>query len=286
MLNREGTSITVLHMDTTMNQLWNNYMRSMEQNQATTLATAEGINQWGKIIKGDASDLTEEQREYLHAALDVMSVLPGGGVYDWLNAELYAAEGNTEMAAASTLAVAVPGVLPALNQAAKHLTNGSDLLSLIFKSGSMDEVAEGMIKYGNEMQEAGEILAKEAVEGGLDVLNNLKPQNLMDELASSGVKYNPNDVIAVTKTADGKLLWLEQGNTQSGLMHILERHADDFASQGIDDIPQLLNNVLKNTPIKTGSNSKGPFADYVFNGNTYRVAYGTNGYIVSFYPID
>ncbi len=108
----------------------------------------------------------------------------------------------------------------------------------------------------------------------------------MDELASSGVKYNPDDVIAVTKTADGKLLWLEQGNTKSGLTHILERHADDFASQGIDDIPQLLNDVLKNTPIKTGSNSKGLFADYVLNGNTYRVAYGTNGYIVSFYPID
>ena len=55
---------------------------------------------------------------------------------------------------------------------------------------------------------------------------------------------------------------------------------------GRDDIPQLLNDVLKTTPLKMGSNSKGLFADYVFNGNTYRVAYGTNGYIVSFYPID
>ena len=177
------------------------------------------------------------------------------------------------MAAVSTLAVVIPGALPALNQAAKYLTRGSDLISLIFKSGSIDELAEGMIKYGDEMQEAGEILA-------------LKPQNLMDELAGSGLKYNPDEVIAVTKTVDGKLLWLERGNNQSGLTHILERHADDFASQGIDDIPQLLNDVLKNAPIKTGSNSKGLFADYVFNGNTYRVAYGTNGYIVSFYPID
>ena len=33
-------------------------------------------------------------------------------------------------------------------------------------------------------------------------------------------------------------------------------------------------------------NAKGLFADYVFNGNSYRVAYGTNGFIVSFYPID
>ena len=82
------------------------------------------------------------------------------------------------------------------------------------------------------------------------------------------------------------MLWLEQGNTKSGLTHILERHRDDFVSQDIDNIPQPLNDILKNTPIKMGSNSKGPFSEYVFNGNTYRVAYGTNGYIVSFYPID
>ncbi len=123
-------------------------------------------------------------------------------------------------------------------------------------------------------------------ERGAEVPNNLKPQNLIDELASSGVKYDPDEVIAISKTPDGNLLWLEQGNTKSGLTHILERHADDFASQGVDDIPQLLNNVVKNTPVKTGSNSKGLFADYVLNGNTYRVAFGTNGYIVSFYPID
>ena len=115
---------------------------------------------------------------------------------------------------------------------------------------------------------------------------NLKPQNLMNELANSGVKYNPDEVVAVTKTKDGKLLWLENGNTKSGLTHIMERHADDFASQGINNIPQLLNSVLETTPVKMGSNPKGLFADYVFNGNTYRIAYGTNGYIVSFYPID
>lgn len=34
---------------------------------------------------------------------------------------------------------------------------------------------------------------------------------LLDELASSGVKYNVNDVVAITKTADEKLVWLEKG---------------------------------------------------------------------------
>ena len=31
--------------------------------------------------------------------------------------------------------------------------------------------------------------------------------NLLDELANSGVKYNPEDIVAITKTADGKLVW-------------------------------------------------------------------------------
>lgn len=39
----------------------------------------------------------------------------------------------------------------------------------------------------------------------------------MNELAESGVKYNPDDVPAVTKTDDGKLLWPGKGNSKSGL---------------------------------------------------------------------
>ena len=65
-----------------------------------------------------------------------------------------------------------------------------------------------------------------------------------------------------------------------------KRHADDFASQGVDNIPKLLENVLSSKPINIGSNAKGLFADYMFKGNKYRVAYGTNGFVVSFYPID
>ena len=116
--------------------------------------------------------------------------------------------------------------------------------------------------------------------------SSLKPQNLLDELAESGVKYNPEDVIAVTKTVDGKLVWLEKGNEQSGLKHIVNSHAINFSDRGITDIPAFLNRVVSTNPIKTGSNAKGLFAEYVVNGNKYRVAYGTNGYIVSFYPVD
>lgn len=90
----------------------------------------------------------------------------------------------------------------------------------------------------------------------------------------------------VTKTADGKLLWLENGSSSAGLKHIVNGHAADFTAKGISDIPRFLNQTLQNAPINTGMGAGGPFADYMINGTTYRVAYGTNGFIVSFYPIN
>lgn len=46
----------------------------------------------------------------------------------------------------------------------------------------------------------------------------------MEELANSGVKYNPDDVVMITKIPDRKLLWLEKGNANAGLKHIIEKH--------------------------------------------------------------
>ena len=47
-----------------------------------------------------------------------------------------------------------------------------------------------------------------------------KPQDLMDELKNSGVKYAKKDVVLVVKNYSGKLLWLQKGNELSGLKHI------------------------------------------------------------------
>jgi hypothetical protein len=134
---------------------------------------------------------------------------------------------------------------------------------------AMDE-AENVVKSGEEATQAGK---------------NLKPKHLMDELAKSGVKYNVDDVIMVIKTPDGKLLWLENGNSKSGLNHITEGHAADFANKGVNDIPDFLNKTLQNKPVNSGTGAVGPFADYEIGGSKYRVVFGTNGYIVSFFPI-
>jgi hypothetical protein len=39
-------------------------------------------------------------------------------------------------------------------------------------------------------------------------------------------------------------------------------------------------------PVKAGVNKAGPYAEYLIDGSKYRVVYGTNGYVVSFFPID
>ena len=116
--------------------------------------------------------------------------------------------------------------------------------------------------------------------------SSIKPKDLMEELAQSGVKYTADDVIMVTKTPDGSLLWLEKGNVDAGLHHIFYRHTKDFAGRNIKsmDILSFLHETLQTTPFNRGIGSNGPFAEYMMKGKSYTVAYGTNGFIVSFYP--
>lgn len=46
------------------------------------------------------------------------------------------------------------------------------------------------------------------------------------------MKYNADDVVAVTKTSDGKQVWLENENANVGLEHKMN-HANGFAVKGI-----------------------------------------------------
>ena len=50
------------------------------------------------------------------------------------------------------------------------------------------------------------------------------------------------------------------------------------------DIISLLFKVLQTEPVFTGRNEKGPFAVFEVAGKLYTLAYGDNGFIVSFYP--
>ena len=125
--------------------------------------------------------------------------------------------------------------------------------------------------------------AGDALESGLN-------SNLLDELANSGVKYNPEDIVAITKTADGKLVWLENGTDTVGLNHIITEHADDFLNKGItqEQIPDYVMNALENGKI-VGYQGRGtgrPIYEFTYNGEIHKVAItvGNNEFIVGANP--
>jgi peptidoglycan hydrolase-like protein with peptidoglycan-binding domain len=113
---------------------------------------------------------------------------------------------------------------------------------------------------------------------------------LLNELANSGVKYNADDIVSITKTSNGKLVWLENGNANAGLEHIMN-HADEFAAKGIskNQISGFVMDALENGKI-VGYQGKGtgrPIYEVVYNGVTQRVAIttGSNGFIVGANPV-
>jgi hypothetical protein len=199
---------------------------------------------------------------------------------------------------------------------------GLEIKSLI-KSGSAaykaiaaaytDDVAEAISKYGDDfvemakhcddgtvlqakrfyadIDEAIRTASGRVIQGSNYSYNVLKPTELMDELARSGVKYNPDDVIAVVKTSDGKIVWLENGTETAGLKHIIKDHGTDFANKGItqNQIPDYIIKALSDGKV-VGYQGRGigrPIYEFMYNGKAQRVAIttGNNGFIVGANPV-
>lgn len=121
-----------------------------------------------------------------------------------------------------------------------------------------------------------------------------------NDLEKMGVKFNKGDVIFVTKDKTGQLIWLEKGNKEVGLEHIVNGngtkpgHALDFKiAFGIEkeNIPSYLNHIITNGEIvkntkKSIGKHEGFERIYYYDGNYYLLSgIGTNGFIVSAYPI-
>ena len=181
---------------------------------------------------------------------------------------------------------------------------GLDKLKNVAKTGktadNVADIAEGAAKgAGNAAEDAGKAGkgleeaakgAESAAEDAGKVVESGLNSNLLDELANSGVKYNPEDIVAITKTADGKLVWLENGTDTAGLNHIITEHADDFLNKGItqEQIPDYVMNALENGKI-VGYQGRGtgrPIYEFTYNGEIHKVAItvGNNGFIVGANP--
>ena len=125
----------------------------------------------------------------------------------------------------------------------------------------------------------------------IDAVNR---SSMIETLQSAGVRFTPEKVLFVTKDKSGQMVWLETGNTKSGLQHI-SKHIDQFVEKhGIK--PNYLASHIKNiitygivvkSKLKRLKNGKMGYEKIYLYKNKYAAlgAIGTNGYVVSIYPL-
>ncbi len=118
---------------------------------------------------------------------------------------------------------------------------------------------------------------------------------LIKELKNNKIKFSEKDIQFITKDKTGQTVWLESGNSSSGLEHIISRHENDFQSKhGISksELPNHLQQVFNNGKVEYSRVTQrvgrsGYEKLYSYNGNYYLLSgIGSNGYIVSAYPLN
>lgn len=115
---------------------------------------------------------------------------------------------------------------------------------------------------------------------------------LIAELRQAGIKHSPEQIVRIARTPDGKIVFLETGNLDAGLEHILKNHALEFLELGIspEELPDAIIIAIVEGQIIgfQGKSNKRPRAIYQFDfkGETKYMAVqvSTNGYIVSANP--
>ena len=152
----------------------------------------------------------------------------------------------------------------------------------------------GSSPQGNLMQSSVDAKIEELIKGMKAESEDARAK-MLSLLERAGVKFNPDDVIFVTIDKTGQLVWLEKGNEEAGLKHI-EKHAGDFAKKhGIppNELTNHIKRILANGEVVSSkknllANGKiGLEKIYCYEGKYYALAaIGTNGFIVSIYPLD
>ncbi|MDF7675097.1 hypothetical protein PT283_10060, partial [Acetobacteraceae bacterium ESL0697] len=111
-------------------------------------------------------------------------------------------------------------------------------------------------------------------------------QEYLDEMSKNGVKFSPDNLVKVEKLSDGRIVFLETGNSKAGLQHIVDEHGKEFAQMGVpeSEIPNTIMDTLKNGKIVgyQGEGTGRPIYETVINGKKRRLAItvGNNGFIV------
>lgn len=118
---------------------------------------------------------------------------------------------------------------------------------------------------------------------------NLLDSGLISELKLAGVKFNESELKWLFKNNEGKIIFLEKGNTSAGFEHILS-HKNDFIAKGIaeSDISNFIMQALKENKIVgyQGLGTGRPIYELIYKGTKQKVAItiGSNGFVVGANP--
>jgi hypothetical protein len=110
------------------------------------------------------------------------------------------------------------------------------------------------------------------------------------EINGKPIKFTAENVIRIDRTSDGRIVFLEQGNSNAGLQHIKEAHATDFINKGIteEQIPDaVMVAVTKGKVVGyQGPDLGRPIYQLEFNGITQYIAVtvADNGFVVGANP--
>lgn len=113
---------------------------------------------------------------------------------------------------------------------------------------------------------------------------------LLAALSQAGIKHSPEKIVRIAKQGDGKIVFLEEGNTEAGLQHILEEHSSEFLNQGIEleQIPDVIIAAVTQGRVigYQGRRKTRTVYEVSFNEKTQYIAVtvGDNGYIVGANP--
>lgn len=111
---------------------------------------------------------------------------------------------------------------------------------------------------------------------------------LIDELRQARIKHNPEAILRIAKLIDGTIVFLEIGNSASGLQHIVNNHRRDFAGRDISEaeIPDaVMQAVIFGEIIRYQSPTR-PIYQVTFKSKIQLIAVtvGSNGYLVCANP--
>lgn len=129
----------------------------------------------------------------------------------------------------------------------------------------------------------------------------VEAEHLM-EMEAKKVKFNLEEVVMTAKDTNENLVWLEKGNENKGLEHILNGsktspgHKEDFQNAfGVSEsnIPRFMKNVISNgnivseQKVSLPKGGQGIERIYYVDGKHYLLTgVGTNGFIVTSYPVE